>query len=203
MQSSGGLICGYPSGSDLEGCVNEAFQHYQSSVLLRKVWLNRGPLNAMINTWPEKQSYHLHDWGENLWPWSRCVTFKAGMLQWVAQFNLRKIQFFMVCESQLGDSSKVVKILEFKAGVSQWVTRWKSVHCLDMRRWSLMGSLQKVIRETIWRQMVPGLCSFWVCGDGAWEPSKKIAVKQSEDRWSLANPATSQPQSLLEIRKNT
>ena len=45
------------------------------------------------------------------------------MLQWVAQFNLRKIQFFMVRESQLGDSSKVVKILEFKAGVSQWVTR--------------------------------------------------------------------------------
>ena len=126
----------------------------------------------------------------------------AGYNVW-HNLTCEKFNFFMVRESQLGDSSKVVKILEFKAGVSQWVTRWKSVHCLDMRRWSLMGSLQKVIRETIWRQMVPGLCSFWVCGDGAWEPSKKIAVKQSEDRWSLANPATSQPQSLLEIRKNT
>ena len=30
---------------------------------------------------------------------------------------------FMARESQLGDSLKVVKILDFKAGVSQWVTR--------------------------------------------------------------------------------
>ena len=49
--------------------------------------------------------------------------FKAGMSQWVAHYNLQKIRFFMARESQLGDSSKVVKILEFKAGVSQWVTR--------------------------------------------------------------------------------
>ena len=32
----------------------------------------------------------------------------------------------------------------------------------------------------------------WVCGDGACEPIKKPAVKQSEDRWSLDISATSQ-----------
>ena len=53
------------------GVHNEAFQTFkttnQSSVLLLKVWLNRGPSNAMINTWSVKQSYHLHNLGETFW----------------------------------------------------------------------------------------------------------------------------------------
>ena len=51
------------------GVHNEAFQTFkttnQFSVLLLKVWLNRGPSNAMINTWSVKHSCHLHNWGEN------------------------------------------------------------------------------------------------------------------------------------------
>ena len=52
------------------GVHNEAFQTFkttnQFSVLLLKVWLNRGPLNAMKNTWSVKHSCHAPQWGDNL-----------------------------------------------------------------------------------------------------------------------------------------
>ena len=69
MQSAGGLICGYPSGSDLEGCTTKHFRplklQTRSVYKLLKVWLNRGPLNAMKNTWSVKHSCL----------WGGCVTW--------------------------------------------------------------------------------------------------------------------------------